>query len=71
MSAVGCGHGRRVYEQYAGEGEVPAAQLGDGEGRVVDCAEGVACDEKERKSERGGKVRGGEVLRVGREDSAG
>ncbi len=48
-----------------------AAQLGYGEGGVVDCAKGVACDEENGKSECGGKVRSGEVLRVGREDSAG
>jgi len=50
---------------------VPAAQLSYREGRVVDRAEGVACDEKNGKSEGGGQVRGGEVIGVGGEDAAG
>jgi len=70
VGTIGGRAGSRVYEQDAGEGEVSAAQLGYGEGCVVDGAEGVASDEEERKPESGGEVRGGEILGVGGEESA-
>ena len=49
----------------------PAAELGDGQGGVVDGAEGVAGDEEHGQRQVAGQVGGGEAGGVGGEQSAG
>jgi hypothetical protein len=68
--AIKCGVGSGVDENEAEQSEAASANLIDGEGRVVDGAEGITGDEQDGEMKGGREIRGRQVGGIGGEEAA-